>query len=230
MVTSQKIHVFFLHFSRPNMPKLVNLKVAELRKRGYRDVAQWIADPQHLYIGRQMRIFIHTKKSSTEVPGTKVALDAKGNKILVRPSGNGDEEKEKAPDPALLKYPVGSYVDKRSKIIHLFIIKKSKWYNPFKVTRKVDSRGKVVEQYETYLRENKELMNELEALKEYTEIGCWCTPNACHGDVLLKVYKETVGPGCDETSAKLNERKRKTSDVLNAKPKKKRKLDDYFHS
>ena len=77
------------------MPKLINLKVAELRKHGYRDVAQWIADPQHLYIGRQIRIFIHTKKSSTEVPGTKVALDVKGNKILVRPTGNGDEEKGK---------------------------------------------------------------------------------------------------------------------------------------
>ena len=24
------------------------------------------------------------------------------------------------------------------------------------------------------------------------ELGCWCKPEACHGDILIKLYKEKI--------------------------------------
>lgn len=33
--------------------KVVNLKKAELQKRGYKDIHDWLKNPKHLYIGRK---------------------------------------------------------------------------------------------------------------------------------------------------------------------------------
>lgn len=37
--------------------------------------------------------------------------------------------------------------------------------------------------------ENQELMNSLHELGGKT-LGCWCRPEDCHGDILLKLLKE----------------------------------------
>ena len=72
-------------------------------------------------------------------------------------------------------------------------VKKSKWYNPFRVSRKVselEGRKKCTEKYEAYIRGNNELMNSLPELLNLTEIGCWCSPRQCHASVLVKLLRE----------------------------------------
>ena len=43
--------------------------------------------------------------------------------------------------------------------------------------------------YEKYVRKNPELMNSLHEL-EGKQLGCWCKPGPCHGDVLVQLYNE----------------------------------------
>lgn len=67
---------------------------------------------------------------------------------------------------------------------------KSIWANPFKVSG--DNRAEVIAQYEEYIR--KKIREEpdkydLEALRGKT-LGCWCKPDGCHGDVLLKLLRK----------------------------------------
>lgn len=63
----------------------------------------------------------------------------------------------------------------------------SKWHNPFPV--KKYGREKCLEMYENYIKNNEKLYNSLEELKD-KELGCWCKPEACHGDILLKLLNE----------------------------------------
>ena len=66
----------------------------------------------------------------------------------------------------------------------------SKWANPFKIDKTDDSsRDKVITQYEEYIRNNDELMNSLDELNNKI-LGCWCKPEACHGDILVKLFNE----------------------------------------
>ena len=65
----------------------------------------------------------------------------------------------------------------------------SKWRNPY--SAKKYGRDKCIQMYEKYIRASDELMNSIEELRGKT-LGCWCTPNACHGDILLKILKEKI--------------------------------------
>lgn len=70
----------------------------------------------------------------------------------------------------------------------IYIGRPSKWGNPF-VIGKDGTRKDVIEKYRKYLwvkLENKEI-----TVKELSELhgkvlGCFCSPEPCHGDVLLK--------------------------------------------
>eukprot|EP01083_Nonionella_stella_P025610 70538_1 len=202
------------------MPELVNLKVAELRKRGYNDISEWLADPQHLYIGRKMRIFIHTKQRSKDAPGTRVTRNENDEKVLTGP--NGIVLENVASDNKLLSYPVGSHVNKHRKIIHLCIIPQSKWYNPFKV-KTVTNRTQVTDEYAQYLENNKSLLNALSELDNYTEIGCWCKPKRCHGDTIMSFYNK-IDPEtdckCPETDPKESRKRKRTENEDDPKTKK----------
>lgn len=61
--------------------------------------------------------------------------------------------------------------------------------NPFKVG-KDGTREEVIEKYEKYIKEkiivNNKLKEELIKMKN-KNLGCWCYPEKCHGDVLLKI-------------------------------------------
>ena len=63
----------------------------------------------------------------------------------------------------------------------------SKWCNLFKVDK--HGREGCIQLYEEMIRSNKELMDSLDEL-EGKELGCWCKPEGCHGDVLIKLVKE----------------------------------------
>ena len=65
----------------------------------------------------------------------------------------------------------------------------SKWQNPFTV--KKYGLTKCLELYEKKIRNSTELMAEIREL-EGMELGCWCKPAPCHGDVLIKIFKEVV--------------------------------------
>ncbi len=65
-------------------------------------------------------------------------------------------------------------------------LKQSIWHNPYSV--KEYGREKAIEKYEEYIRGNKILMKKIKELKGKV-LGCWCAPNACHGDVLVKILK-----------------------------------------
>lgn len=68
----------------------------------------------------------------------------------------------------------------------------SRFCNPFKIN--VDgSREEVLKKYENYmielLKDNLVLLYELKALRGMN-LGCWCHPEPCHGDVILKLIEE----------------------------------------
>jgi hypothetical protein len=67
----------------------------------------------------------------------------------------------------------------------------SKWGNPFKITKDC-SRDECIRQFEVYIRDKiqaENLQEELLSLKGKA-LGCWCKPEACHGDVLLRLIEE----------------------------------------
>lgn len=70
----------------------------------------------------------------------------------------------------------------------VYIGRPSKWGNPF-VIGKDGSREDVVRKYEEWIKEQPHLMAALPELYGKT-LGCWCAPQACHGDVLARLAEE----------------------------------------
>ncbi len=68
---------------------------------------------------------------------------------------------------------------------HVYIGRPSKWGNPFVIGRD-GSREDVVRKYEEWVKEQPHLMSSLHELKG-KNLGCWCAPQACHGDVLIRL-------------------------------------------
>lgn len=65
------------------------------------------------------------------------------------------------------------------------------WANPFKVGKEY-TREESIRRYEEYIREKLERENLWHLLENLRGkcLGCWCKPEACHGDVLLKLLEE----------------------------------------
>ena len=68
----------------------------------------------------------------------------------------------------------------------------SKWQNPFTVKRY--GLEKCLQLYEEKIRRTPELMNAIPEL-EGMQLGCWCNPSPCHGDILIKLFKEINNDG-----------------------------------
>ena len=78
----------------------------------------------------------------------------------------------------------------------------SKWQNPFFFARNISDQTSL-KLYEVYMRN--EMVEQLSEL-EGKELGCWCTPALCHGDVLVKLVHELKEErDCEERKRK-NER------------------------
>jgi len=87
-----------------------------------------------------------------------------------------------------------------AKVVHcrheqydVYIGRPSKWGNPFSHLAKtlakfrVESREVAVEKYREWIMGNPYgLLNDLHELKDKT-LGCWCAPQACHGDILKEL-------------------------------------------
>lgn len=118
--------------------RVVNVKVAFIRKLGYLDLNDWVADSsKNVYIGRKKIVFI--KKA------------------------NGEKERFPKQD--------------------------SIWANPYKLNSAGTNRDEVLLNFEIYMRDliiRKSLQPQLALLKG-KNLGCWCHPEPCHGDVLARL-------------------------------------------
>ena len=68
----------------------------------------------------------------------------------------------------------------------------SEFCNPFKIGKQGD-REEVLNKYEEYIRKKIENNNELKKKlinMRGKNLGCWCYPEKCHGDILLKIIEE----------------------------------------
>ena len=78
-----------------------------------------------------------------------------------------------------------------TKVVHkreahdVYIGRPSKWGNPF-VIGKDGTREEVIAKYRAWLLKQPALLATLPELKGKT-LGCWCAPQACHGDVLAEL-------------------------------------------
>jgi hypothetical protein len=70
----------------------------------------------------------------------------------------------------------------------VLIARPSKWGNPFLIGRDRD-RELVIKLYEIHLRRCPDLLAALPELAG-KRLGCHCKPEACHGDVLVKLLRE----------------------------------------
>ena len=67
--------------------------------------------------------------------------------------------------------------------------KNSKWHNPYKISKNGLTREQALEKYEKHLEQmlkDPNTKEEFLALKNKT-LGCWCHPEQCHGDIIVKV-------------------------------------------
>ena len=67
----------------------------------------------------------------------------------------------------------------------IYIGRPSKWGNPFIIGRD-GNRDQVIARYEQWVITQPHLMAALPELAGRV-LGCWCAPNACHGDVLARL-------------------------------------------
>jgi hypothetical protein len=70
-----------------------------------------------------------------------------------------------------------------------FPLESSPFANPFKITS-INSREIVLEQYEIYIREKIETGAVSLLELQGKTLGCWCHPEPCHGDILLRLIEE----------------------------------------
>ena len=70
----------------------------------------------------------------------------------------------------------------------VLIARPSKWGNPFMVGRD-GNREQVIRIYEIHVRRRPDLIAALPELIG-KRLGCYCKPEACHGDVLIRLLKE----------------------------------------
>lgn len=54
----------------------------------------------------------------------------------------------------------------------------------------VDTVEEAIISFEDYARESFTIMEAIMNLPEDAVLGCWCKPGPCHGDVIIKLWKE----------------------------------------
>lgn len=64
----------------------------------------------------------------------------------------------------------------------------SKFANPFKIGPDGD-RDQVIAKYRAYVLSRPDLLEALADIN-YARLGCWCSPEKCHGDVLAELIAE----------------------------------------
>lgn len=68
---------------------------------------------------------------------------------------------------------------------HVYIGRGSKWGNPFVIGKDGDRKEVIAKHLEWFLAQPR-LMADLHELRGKV-LGCFCSPNACHGDTLAEL-------------------------------------------
>lgn len=93
-------------------------------------------------------------------------------------------------------------------------LKGSIWGNPFKKgSGGLETTEDVLGAYESHVRKSPKLMAELWAL-EGKVLGCWCKPDPCHGDILVKIFKELQQSEVQNSTTQSDEPKEITEKCL----------------
>jgi len=71
----------------------------------------------------------------------------------------------------------------------LYIGRGTVWGNPF-VIGKDGTREEVINKFEKIARTNSALIQFIKDLPENIILGYYCKPKACHGDIIIKIWKE----------------------------------------
>lgn len=75
-------------------------------------------------------------------------------------------------------------VNIRNTYQHYFYVgRPTKWGNPFRVYADGSNRADVIAQYQQWLLGRPDLVAALPELRDKV-LGCYCKPEACHGDIL----------------------------------------------
>jgi hypothetical protein len=67
----------------------------------------------------------------------------------------------------------------------VYIGRPGKWGNPFIIGRD-GTREEVVAKFKAYIQGRPDLIRDLNEIQGKT-LGCWCKPQACHGDILAEL-------------------------------------------
>jgi hypothetical protein len=67
----------------------------------------------------------------------------------------------------------------------VYIGRPSKWGNPFEIG-KDGTRQEVIAKFRKWIQTQPHLLDSLPEIRGKT-LGCWCSPQACHGDVLVEL-------------------------------------------
>jgi hypothetical protein len=78
-------------------------------------------------------------------------------------------------------------VNKHREAYDVYIGRGSIWGNPYRIGVDGD-REEVIRKFKVYLLSNTELMKRLPELRGH-RLGCFCKPQACHGDVLVELIE-----------------------------------------
>lgn len=61
--------------------------------------------------------------------------------------------------------------------------------NPFWMLDE-SKRDYICDQFECMARDNPAILDRIKALPEDAVLGCFCAPKHCHGDIIVKLWKE----------------------------------------
>lgn len=66
-----------------------------------------------------------------------------------------------------------------------YIGRPSKWGNPFPLTQW--TRNEAIRMYKEWFNDRPELIEAAKKELKGKILGCWCAPEACHGDILSEI-------------------------------------------
>jgi hypothetical protein len=161
---------------------LVSLKVSQLRKTGYNNIKEWLeaADSKNVYIGRRERVFIHHNDIyAKEPPGSK-SLQL-GGVCYKKVAENPQQSCSQLATRSITEFAPGSYVSAKGTVVEFFRIHASKFQNPFTI-KEEGGRQNCIDRFSDYLQKHEVDVTELCG----KTLGCWCAPEPCHGDAILR--------------------------------------------
>lgn len=79
----------------------------------------------------------------------------------------------------------------------IYIGRGSPWGNPFVIGKDGD-RNEVCDKYESMVLSDQELVVKIKQELKGKDLVCFCKPQRCHGDFLLKVANEEIYHSCED--------------------------------